>query len=149
VNATALAEALSRLAACGDAREWAEGKTLATAWRTCPRGDWMLWLAGRAEVRRQVLVLAACACARLSLKHVEKGEKRPLRAIEAAEDWARGGATTLKQVKDAAAAAAADAASAASAAAAASARTKTLKKCATLVRKRIPLSMIKAAMEDK
>jgi len=99
---TKLDKQLLALNACDDSREWARGKTLAVAWRTCHRADWMLWLASRAEVPRQALVLAACACARTSLQYVKQGEERPLRAIEAAEDWARGGLTTLEQVRTAA-----------------------------------------------
>jgi hypothetical protein len=42
---------LVRLGACPEAIRWARGKTLATAWRTCPRGDWMEWLAFHVGVR--------------------------------------------------------------------------------------------------
>ena len=54
----------------------------------------MLWILGNqagkpGSDKRRKLVLAACECARLSLKHVKKGEKRPLQAIETAERWAR------------------------------------------------------------
>ena len=88
---------LVELGACADAREWAAPyATFAEAWAACERGDWMLWLIGRANaappdsVARQQLVLAACACARLVLSHVTAGEQRPLRAIETAERWANG-----------------------------------------------------------
>lgn len=30
--------------ACREGRNWAKGKSLADAWRTCKRGDWMKWL---------------------------------------------------------------------------------------------------------
>jgi len=138
---------LRRLGACEDAREWAKGKSLAQAWRTCERGDWMLWLAARAEVRRQDVVLAACACARLSLKHVSKREERPRIAIETAEQWARGKAT-IEEVRIAAYVSAAYAAAYAyaSAADAADSRTRVPARCATLVRKQIPLRMIKEAL---
>ena len=102
-----LDDTLKALHACSEARKWAEGKTLDEAWATCPRGDWMLWLAGKAGVERKTVVLAACACARLALKHVPKGEKRPLAAIETAEAWARGdNGMTLDMVRKAARAAA-------------------------------------------
>jgi hypothetical protein len=117
---------LKRLGACEEAVEWAEPySTLADAWEKCERGDWMLWLAGKARAKlctRQQLVLAACECARLALGHVPAGEDRPRVAIETAERWARGEAT-LAEVRKAAAAAyatyAAYAAAAANAAAAA------------------------------
>ncbi len=59
-------------------------------WAVCPRGDWMLWLAWKARVERRLLVRAACACARGALVHVPASDKRPRRALEAAEAWARG-----------------------------------------------------------
>ena len=158
---------LKKLEACQEAIEYAsQFKTLEEAWQKCERGDWMLWLAGRLSGNpgsdsRKKLVLAACACARLSLKYAKKGELRPLHAIETAEKWANGDtAITLGDVRksaDAAAAAAyaayaaayaayaayaADAADAAAyatyaatyAAAAGAARTETLKQCADIVR---------------
>jgi hypothetical protein len=147
---TNLDKLLKDLNACPGAVVWAKGKTLAVAWRTCPRADWMLWLAARAGVRRQDLVLAACACARTSLKYVKKGEERPRLAIEAAEDWAKGGATTLEQVKTAAYAAAYDAADAADAAyASAEARKEALRSMSALVRKVIPYKMIAKAVKER
>jgi len=99
-----LSALLTRLDACREARKWAAGKTLEQAWNECPRGDWMLWLAGQLDVDRKLLVHAACQCARLALPHVPAGEARPLKSIEAAEAWTRGKAT-IKDVQAAAAAA--------------------------------------------
>ena len=156
---------LRRLEACEEAYRWARGKSGAVAWRTCRRGDWLLWLAGRAGVRRQDLVLAACACARLSLPRVHAGEDRPRIAIETAERWARGEDASLDDVRSAAhaahaahaaaaavAVAAADVAPYASyaayavAAADAAARKTTLAECADLVRERIPWSTVRNAL---
>jgi len=99
--------------ACGDSITWADqyGTDLARAWTECPRGDWLLWIAARVGVRRETVVLAACACARLALVHVPEGETRPLVAIETAERWARGEATLdeVRVARRAAAYAAADA----------------------------------------
>ena len=74
----------------------------------------MLWLlgeqSGKPETKsRKKLVLTACKCARLSLKHVPKYEKRPLMAIQTAEKYAKGvKGITLQDVRaDACAAAAA------------------------------------------
>jgi hypothetical protein len=94
----------TRLDACREAREWAAGKTLEQAWAECPRGDWMLWLAGMLGIDRKVLVRATCACARLALPHVPAGERRPLKSIKAAEAWTRGKAT-IEDVRAAAEAA--------------------------------------------
>jgi len=109
--------------ACGEARSWARGRTAAMAWETCPRGDWLLWMAGKAGVDRVTIVRAACQCARLSLQFVTPGENRPRIAIETAERWCTGN-TSITEVR-AAAAAAVYAAGAAAGAAAAAAATAT------------------------
>ena len=97
---------LRRLNACTEARKWVDHKSLRTAYRACERGDWMLWLAGRVNLDRNAIVLAACECARIALVHVKPGETRPLVAIETAERWARGDTTvSLADVRKAAAAA--------------------------------------------
>lgn len=130
---------LVKLHACQEAVDYAkEHKTLQSAWDACERGDWMLWLLGKLSGKpesqsRRDLVLMACACARLSLKHLPQNEKRPLLAIQTAERWAkREKEVSLDDVRNAAAAADAadDAAYAAHAA-----RKHTLSKCADIVRK--------------
>jgi len=105
---------LDDLRACGEAIKWTRKyKTPQAAWRYCNRGDWMLWLVGKhsgdsSSDERKKLVLCACKCARLALKRVAKGEKRPLKAIQAAEAWAKNKkGVSLKDVRAAAAAAAA------------------------------------------
>lgn len=97
---------LNNLKACDEALEWCEGyDSLQEAWGNCDRGDWMLWLAGRLSgnpetASRKKLVLATCECARLALPYVAEGETRPLKAIETAEQWARGeNNVTLAQVR--------------------------------------------------
>ncbi len=115
-----IADVLDDLGACNEAIEWAEGQDdPRAAWESCERGDWLLWICGKLDVDRRLLVTAACRCARLALRYVPSGEYRPLIAIEMAEAWIRGEAT-IDQVRNAADAAYAYA-SAASAAAAASA----------------------------
>ena len=92
---------------CEDAVLWLkEQSNFTQAWNDCQRGDWMLWLLSKL-IRKQgspnhrKLVLASCACARLSLKYVKKGEKRPLKAIQVAESWANGKVgVTLDDLKD-------------------------------------------------
>jgi len=147
---------LEALHACGDAVEWASQYKGARqrAWEQCERPDWMLWYLGKkvnaGAFDRKRLVLAACACARTSLKFVPEGENRPLKAIETAESWARGeGGVTLADVKlayaavataavAAYAAAAVAAAYAAYAAADAAARKTAYATMARIIRKRIP-----------
>ncbi len=152
---------LKKLRPCSDAVEWAKTfGALDDAWKACERGDWMLWLLGKQagppeSDSRKKLVLTACACARLALPHVKKGDRRSLKAIETAEAWARGDTgVTLQMVRDAAAAdayaaayaaaayaaayAATYAAYAAYAAADAAARKSILAKCADIVREHYP-----------
>ena len=162
---------LEKLNACSEAVAWARTQpSRQIAWDKCERGDWMLWILDRTRKRNspthRKLVLTACACARLSLKYVTKGERRPLIAIQTAERWARGLAT-IQEVRMAAYAANAVAAGGGAAAAAAyaavdadaayaavdavaaaaayaavdaaaAARANTLKRCAAIVRKYFP-----------
>ncbi len=72
-------------------------------WATSDRGDWLLWFCTHMIDQpgwptHQQVVLASCQCARLALRYVKPGERRPLKAIETAEAWARGEAT-LEQVQ--------------------------------------------------
>ena len=141
-------------APCRDGMDWLRTQPdMETAWLECLRGDWMLWLAGKMKADKGQLVRAACKCARLALRHVPEGERRPKVAIETAEAWCDGRAAVedVRAAADAAAAAAAyaaadaayvaaDAADAAADAAAYVAdaayvaRTLTLKACAEKVR---------------
>jgi len=95
---------LKSLHPCNEAMEWLKEKpSIKVAWETCERGDWMLWLLGNlsGEVgskSRKQLVWTACQCARLSLKYVTEGEKRPLITIETAEKYTKGLAT-LQEVR--------------------------------------------------
>ena len=156
---------LNQMAACSEAAKWVGKRGLKTAWRDCPRGDWMLWYAGKIGIDQKLLVLAACDCAETALKYVPEGEDRPAKAIQTSRNWCNGTATK-QECRDAAANAsvyAADAAyaayaaayaaydaatayaaadAAADAAAAADARTKAHKTCANLVRARIPYELI-------
>ena len=158
-------DSLRRLGACFEATQWAESQPDAeTAWRQCPRGDWLLWAAARLDIDRKLLVRAACACARTALPRVPAGEERPRIAIEMAEAWSRG-ETTLYDVLRAAQAAsaaasaaadaayaAADAADAAYAAAAAAddaARSDSLARSADIVREILPWEAMSAKLEDK
>ena len=76
-----------------EARGWSTAREWPEAWEPCEDARWMLHAAASVGVDRCLVVLAACACARTSLRYVPEGEARPLRAIETAEAWARGEAT--------------------------------------------------------
>jgi len=86
-------------------RRDSEGKSFREMWDTSERGDWLLWFCAHMIGKRgwpthEQLILAACQCARLALKHVKSSETRPLKAIEATEAWARGQAT-MEEVRNA------------------------------------------------
>ena len=163
MKATEFSQLLSELSACVEASAWSKGKSLSAAWKDSKRGDWMLWLCGRMADKpgwptRKEVVLAACDCAELALKHVPAGEDRPRKCIETVRAWAAGTAT-LDDVLTARRAAAAEAAYAASYATSYAAsyaayaayaayatdatdnrvRAKTLAKCADLVRDRLQI----------
>ena len=77
---------LARYYACSEAREWAESypdtaEGRQRAWAECPRGDWMLWIAGKlsgpvGSPARRLLVRGAVACARTVLDKIPEGEAR-------------------------------------------------------------------------
>ena len=116
MKATEFSQLLSELGACVKASAWSKGKSLSAAWKDSKRGDWMLWLCGRMADKpgwptRKEVVLAACDCAELALKHVPAGEDRPRKCIETVRAWAAGTATLddVLTARRAAAAYAADA----------------------------------------
>jgi hypothetical protein len=167
---------------CGNARAWLNenrGKSLYTLWRTCQRGDWLLWLAVEIGIDRKLAVLAACDCAD-QVKHLVPESVRDTTDI--VRKWCSGEATLdeVRAASDAASAAyaaasaayaaadaaadaaasaayaaayAADAASAAYAAADAAAyaayAAASLANSARLVRKRMPWSVWKAALNTQ
>lgn len=74
--------------------------SLAIAWDAVGTSSWESHDDARdmleilAYVDRRAAVAGACACARTVLRHVPAGELRPLRAIETAEAWLEGKATS-------------------------------------------------------
>ena len=103
---------------CREAINYLKTKdTFKRAWKDCPRGDWMLWLAQRLKVNLKTLTKAKALCA-LTVRHLMKDE-RSINACKVALKYSKGKAT--KKQLDAAAYAAADADAAAYAAAAADA----------------------------
>ena len=108
---------LDSMNACSEAVKWVGKRGIKTAWRDCPRGGWMLWLAGKLDIDRKLLVLAACDCAETALKYVPEGEDRPAKAIQTSRNWCNGTATTQECRADAATSAATYAATSATLAA--------------------------------
>jgi len=96
---TTLKQRLQDLRACPEAIEWVGDKDLESAWAECPRGDWMLWLAGQVEVPRPLLVEAACDCAEM-VAHLwaDDAVLACIWAIDSARRWARG-ETDLEEVE--------------------------------------------------
>jgi len=89
-----LSRTLRRLGACEEARDWAQGKNLATAWVTCNRPDWMLWLLDEVGYRDdRTLRLFACWCVRQETCWSLLSDERSRAAVEVAERYARGDAT--------------------------------------------------------
>lgn len=159
-----LLQHLRDLRACGDAQTWARDTpgTPAQIWAKCPRGDWMLWLAGRAGIDRRTLVLAAIACAETAPGHTDENALQAALTLHITEEWAHG-REDIETVRDAAYAAdvyaaayaayaadaAHDAAAAAAAYATAAARIEHRQLCADLVRANIPWSVVAAALGSK
>jgi len=110
---------LEEMNACGDAVDWVGRRGIMTAWRDCNRADWMIWVSGKLNIDKKLIVLAACDCAETALKYVPKGEDRPAKAIRTARNWCNSTATKQECRAAAAAAYAASAAAAATYAAAA------------------------------
>ena len=79
---------LIELNACEDAREWADDKSIEEAVNTCPRGDWMLWLAKKVNVGIRPLTLAKGKCAN-TVRHLMKDE-RSIKAVDSAIDFGNG-----------------------------------------------------------
>ena len=76
-----LKQYLTDIGACKEAKMWVGDKSLAEAWATCQRGDWMLWLAKRACVDIRPLTLAKAECAALALPYMRE---RSITAVEVA-----------------------------------------------------------------
>jgi hypothetical protein len=85
-------EFLKKKSACKSAVEWAANQDdYKSAWESCERGDWMLWIAKKQGVDIRVLTKAKVRCARL-VQHLMK-DKRSLDALDAAEAFADGQAS--------------------------------------------------------
>ena len=83
---------ISKYKPCTEAVEYRNKyKHFKNAWRYCPRGDWMLWLAYKAGVDKRTLTLAKALCAKTVI-HLMKDE-RSVNAVNVAESYGRGNAT--------------------------------------------------------
>jgi hypothetical protein len=94
-------ELLEKLRACYTAREWAIGKSWQEVYRTCHRGDWLLWLHFRTnpkDMKIRTLVKGHCAN---TVRHLMQDD-RSRKAVDAAISFGEGKIT--KKELDAAAA---------------------------------------------
>ena len=92
--------AIAHMSPCVDASDWLKTQSDAqTAWNTCVRGDWMMWVLAKTAMNHRTSVTLACRFARMALTHVTSGDNRPLAAIEAAESWL---ANPCEETRDAA-----------------------------------------------
>lgn len=66
---------LIKLNACNEAMEWAGDKTWEEIYRTCHRGDWLLWLFKQTNPNDlRLLTLAKGHCAN-TVRHLMKDER--------------------------------------------------------------------------
>ena len=84
---------LKDIHACDEAQTWYNGQDSETAWAVCERGDWMLWIAGKLDVDRKLLVMAACDCAELALPYAGKHHEAVQNCIAVTRRWCDGQAT--------------------------------------------------------
>lgn len=82
---------LTEKRACKPAREWATGKTMAEAWETCRRADWLLWLAKKRGVNLRLITLAKARCAETVLHLMQ--DERSKKAVTVALAYGEGMAT--------------------------------------------------------
>jgi hypothetical protein len=82
-------EKISRFYPCKDAMDWfLTQKNYKEAWKNCPRGDWMLWIAQKLGVNDRKLTLAKGKCAETVI-HLMK-DQRSIDAVRAAIDYGNG-----------------------------------------------------------
>ena len=80
---------LIKLNACNEAMEWAGDKTWEEIYRTCHRGDWLLWLFKQTNPNDlRLLTLAKGHCAN-TVRHLMKDE-RSIKAVDAAIAYGEG-----------------------------------------------------------
>ena len=83
---------LIKLGACIDAIEWVGNMTLKEAWKTCPRGDWMIWYYAKTHPKNlRKLTLAKALCAN-TVRHLMQDE-RSKKAVDTAILFGQGKAT--------------------------------------------------------
>jgi len=82
---------LTKLNACEKAVEWAGDKTIKEVVETCPRGEWLLWLAYKVDIDVKPLTLAKAHCAN-TVRHLMDNELS-IKAVDIAIAFGEGKAT--------------------------------------------------------
>jgi hypothetical protein len=89
---------LKSLGACENEIKWASDKPIEEVVATCPRGDWLLWLAQKIELALQIRTLAKGHCA-ATVMHLMKDE-RSINAVKTAIAFGQGRAN-IEELSDA------------------------------------------------
>lgn len=100
-------ERLREMGAWPKLMEWTETQSsIQEVWRSCPRGDWLLWLLEKLRYDENQLRLIACRIIREQCWHL-MADERSRHCVEVAEAYVRGEATEeeLRAAWDAAGAA--------------------------------------------
>ena len=94
---------IKALGACTEAVEWLRKKnykSLKTAWRYCPRGDWMMWLVNHCDPSEDQLapiVLVTCEFVELATLFCSPvGEELLAGCTQTARSWVAGEATLVE-----------------------------------------------------
>jgi len=88
---------LESVGSCSSAVEWVGKKGLNTSWKTCPRGDWLMWFIVRSKLNPKLIVRAAVAVAGQNTWAVsDKNESLFEDALWQAQCWTLGKAQSLR-----------------------------------------------------
>lgn len=93
---------LQGLDACAEGLAYAaEWPSLRAAWLTCPRADWLVWLAERLAVDRRALARAAIACAEQRVPGLAPADANtaPRVRVWACRQWAHGTSPLVPTVR--------------------------------------------------
>ena len=85
-------ELLTKLNACSEAQEWAQGKTFEEIYTTCERGDWLNWLFSRTNPEDVQLMILVKGHQANTVRHLMKDE-RSIKAIDTAIEFGEGKVT--------------------------------------------------------
>ena len=76
-------ELLTKLNACDEARDWAQGKTFVEVYTTCERGDWLCWLFAKTNPEDVQLLTLVKGHQANTVRHLMRDE-RSRKAVDTA-----------------------------------------------------------------